>query len=200
VRKTLGTLAVAVLLTFAIYMAVFGRGWGPRQPATTVAAVPSPSQSSLVAAALPGVTATAIRRAWERRWDVPAKDTGPQTVLRTGYPGDGSELLLTLTRVPEDQEAVWGVSCVRDGKPAPYSKAELTDLLDFCLPPEVAGAHRREIVDWLTPFDDNTWRVHRQFAGFTAVVKHFQPRDAVPADDQEPTLQLSLTGGTYFPA
>jgi hypothetical protein len=64
----------------------------------------------------------------------------------------------------------------------------------------VARGLRSEVVDWLRPLDDSTWRVHRQFTGYTAVVRHFQPKDTVPDDDRQPLLQLSLTGGTYFPA
>lgn len=191
-RKTLGTLVVAVLLTFGIYMAIFGRGWGA---VSTVGPSPSPSPSASQAApvvnSLPGVTASAIVRAWKDRWDVRGKETGRQVTLRPKR-----DVLLTLTRVPDDSEAVWGVSCFQHGKPAPYSRADLTELLDLCLPPSVAGDIRRETVAWFVPLEGGTWRVHRQFNGFTAVVKHFQPKD----DDQEPQLQLSLTGGTYFPA
>ncbi|WP_328471687.1 hypothetical protein OHA21_07865 [Actinoplanes sp. NBC_00393] len=195
--KTIGTLLVAVLLTFAVYMAIF-RGWGahPPEPTTsTVASLPSASQPPLVAAALPGVTASTIREAWRQRWEVPIKETSRQVTLSPAYPNGKGNLRLTMTRVPEDAEAVWGVSCARSGKPAPYSRADLTELLDFCLPPEVAGERRAEIVAWLAPLDDSTWRVHRQFTGFTAVVKHSQPKDKAP-----PSLQLALTGGTYFPA
>ena len=202
-RKTLGAVAAAVLLTFAVYMVVFGRGHGstPRQTATTpVAASPSASHTELVATPLPGVTASAIKQAWANHWDEPITENSSQTVLVADHPTGKGDLRLTLTRVPDDPEAVWGLSCVRHGKRAPYRKAVLTELLDFCLPPEVAGEMRTKVVAWLTPMDDSTWRVHRQFPGYTAVVSHVQPPDGVPDSDRKPSLQLSLTGGTYFPA
>jgi hypothetical protein len=197
VGKTIGTLLVAVLLTFAVYMAIF-RDWGAHPPlptTSTVASLPSARQPQLVAAALPGVTASTIREAWKQHWDVPVKETSRQVTLSPAHPNGEGKLRLTMTRVPDDAEAVWGVSCTRYGKPAPYGKADLAELLDFCLPPEVAGERRAEIVAWLAPLDDSTWRVHRQFAGFTAVVKHSRPKDQA-----HPSLQLALTGGTYFPA
>ncbi|MEU4423788.1 hypothetical protein AB0F81_24420 [Actinoplanes sp. NPDC024001] len=192
-RRTLGTLAVAVLLTFAAYMAVFGRDRGPHPEPTAGTAAPSPS--TLVAAALPELRASALIKAWEKRWKRPVKQTARQAIMQRKHPDGDGRVRLTMTRVPEDSEAVWGVSCARHGKPAPYSKDDLTELLDFCLPPEVAGDRRREVVAWLSPLNDATWRVHRQFDGFTAVVQH-----SLPKADRAPVLQLALTGGTYFPA